>query len=112
MIHRLAASALGLVCVVAILFLVAFESRSVDFDGDWLYEDLTCGELASGYNFNVTMLAEVVRIHDECLAFSLSPADSGHGALHCALIKKEGVFVKEMANDIVAVYTAKRCGIE
>ncbi len=109
MIHRLAACAFGLVIVLAVLFLVVFESRSADFNNDWLLEDLTCEELMSGYNFNIQMLTDVIRIYNECQVFADSPADDGNGALHCALIKKEGEFIQGMVNDMVAVYNAKSC---
>ena len=109
MIHRLAVCALGLACALAVLFLVAFESRSADFDKDWLLEDLTCEELVSGYTYGVIMLNEIISIYNECQVYADSPADEGHGALHCALIRKEGKFVQGMVNDIADVFNA-RCG--
>lgn len=47
MIQRLAACALGLACVIAILFLVTFQSRGTDFDGEWRRDQLTCEEPVS-----------------------------------------------------------------
>ena len=109
MIYRFMACALGLACALAILFLVVFESRGADFNKDWLFEDLTCAELVAGYFTSTEMLTEVLRIHNECLEFIHSPADDGNGALACALIKKEGLFLQGMANDMVGVFEAKHC---
>jgi hypothetical protein len=107
MIPRLAACGFGLFFVLAILLLVAIRTSGADFDNDWLLEDLTCDELTSGYLFEVEVLKQVKAEWDNCRAFADSPADRGHGALHCALLRKEGEFVQGMANDIVAVFNAK-----
>ncbi len=112
MVHRLAACAFGLACTLVILVLVVADSRSADFDKDWLFEDLTCEELVVAYSGRMEILQQIVAAHNGCIAYSLSPADDGHGALHCALIKKDGEFVEGMANDIVAVFRAKKCGEE
>ncbi len=109
MIQRLMACGLGLACALAVLFLVVFESRSADFNKDWLYEDLTCEEVSSGGYFTFDMLSDVIRIYNECQVFALSPADAGYGVLHCALIKKEVLFLQGMVKDLVAVYDAKKC---
>jgi hypothetical protein len=107
MIHRLAACALGLAMVLAILFLVAFRSQSADFDSDWLLEDLTCEELVSAYAFEREVLDQVIESWHGCNAYADSPADAGHGALHCALIRKDGEFIQGMTNDIADVFNAK-----
>lgn len=107
MIRKLATAALGLVCVLAILFLVAFQSKGADFDSDWLLEDLTCEELVSAYSFNIEVLQQVIHSYNECLAYADSPADSGHGRLHCALIKLDGKFIEGLTNDLVNVFNAK-----
>ena len=98
---------LALVCVLAIAFLVAFQSRGADFEKDWLLEDLTCEELISGYNFEVEMLNQIIEAWHNCNAYADSPADTGHGELHCALIRKEGEFVQGVANDLAGVFNAK-----
>jgi hypothetical protein len=109
MIPRIAASALALVCVLAILFLVAFRSRGADFDGDWLYEELTCEELQSAYEFEREMLLQIVGSWDNCIDFyDCENCNNEHGALHCALIKKEGEFVQGMVNDIADVFNVKK----
>ncbi len=110
MIHRIMACGLGLACALAVLFMVVTESKSADFNKDWLYEDLMCEELSSGYNFSLQMLTDVIRIYNECQVFALSPADAGYGALHCALIKKEGLYIEGMVTDLQGVYIAKGCG--
>jgi hypothetical protein len=107
MIARLAACALGLACVIAILFVVVFQSRSADFDKDWLYEDLTCEELVEGYNFNLEVLQQIVQQYYQCLDYADSPADAGHGLLHCAFIRKHGEFVQGLTNDLANVFNAK-----
>ena len=107
MITRLGVCGLALVCVLAILFLVAFRSDAADFEGDWLYEDLTCEELVSGYEFEVEMLNQIKTLWLNCKAYADSPADTGHGELHCALLKKEGQFVQGVANDLAAVFNIK-----
>jgi hypothetical protein len=96
-------------CVLALL-LVVTTVRGADFESDWLYEDLTCAELASGYGYNVVVLKQLLFTHDNCLHYADSPADTGFGHLHCALLKKEGLFVQGVINDLVAVFKAKRCG--
>ncbi len=110
MIHRIAACALALVCVITILFIIALRTHAADFEKDWLLEDLTCEELVSGYNFDVVVMNDLMLEYDNCRNYADSLADSGFGALHCALLKKEGVFVSGMINDIVGVFAAKRCG--
>jgi hypothetical protein len=107
MVHRLAACALGLACVLAILFLVAMRSNSADFEKDWLLEDLTCEELVSGYEFSRENLDQIIVSWGNCKAYADSPADAGHGELHCALIRKEGEFVQGMVNDLADVFNAK-----
>jgi hypothetical protein len=106
MAQRLLACALGIVCVLSILFLVALRSNGADFDGDWLLEDLTCEELLSAYQFEVEMLFQIVDSHKGCLSY-YEGSDDVHGGLHCALIKKDGEFVQGMANDIADVFNAK-----
>jgi hypothetical protein len=93
--------------VLAILFLVAFRTSGADFDGDWLYEELTCEELVSAYEFEREMLDQIKVAWGGCLAYADSTADAGHGELHCALLRKEGVFVQGMVNDIADVFNAK-----
>jgi hypothetical protein len=111
MIQRLLACALGLACAIAILFLVVTQVRSADFDKDWLLEDLTCGELLSGYQFEVEILKEIITQYDNCLLFYKDAVPSPvHGDLHCALIKQEGMYVRGVVNDLVGVYRAKHCG--
>lgn len=107
MFSRLMACALGLACVLAILFIVAVKGKSADFDKDWLLEDLTCEELVSGYKFELEILSQIVESYNDCLAFYENSETSYHGDLHCALIKKEGLFVQGMANDIAGVFNAK-----
>lgn len=102
---------LMLACTLAILFLVAFQSKGADFDGDWLLKDLTCEELKSAYRFEVEILNALGGVWRACKDYAESPADKGHGKLHCALLKKEGEFVKGVANDIAMVYNIK-CGQE
>ena len=109
MIPRLAACALGLVCALAIMFLVVFQSRGADFDSDWLLEDLTCEELISGYRFEIEMMDQLKAAWDNCKAYAESPADTGQGELHCALIKKEGIYLQGVTKDLAAVYNIK-CG--
>jgi hypothetical protein len=106
MFHRLAACAFALIVVLAILFLVALRTESADFDGDWLLEDLTCGELLSAYQFEAEMLSQIVNSYSGCLSY-YEGSDDVHGGLHCALIKKDGEFVQGMANDIADVFNAK-----
>lgn len=107
MISRLASCGLALVCVLAILFLVAFQSRSADFNSDWLLEDLTCEELVAGYNFEVEMLQQIKESYDGCITYHQGSNSPPHGGVHCALLKKEGMFVEGLANDLAAVFNAK-----
>jgi hypothetical protein len=93
--------------VIAIVFLVALRSRTADFNGDWLLEDLTCEELVEAYGFELVVLDQLVDTYTGCLEYSNSPADAGFGRLHCELLRKEGEFVKGVANDIANVYNAK-----
>jgi hypothetical protein len=109
MAQRLLACALGIACVLAILFLVALQSRGADFDSDWLLEDLTCEELVEGYNFNLTLLQDVYAYWQGCIAYADSPADNGYGLLHCALIKQHGQFLQGQSNAIADVFNAKEC---
>ncbi len=109
MVSRLAACALGLACVLAILFMVAFRSESADFDSDWLYEDLTCEELVSAYLFEKVVLQQIKGSYNGCITYYQGVDIPLHGDLHCALIKKEGEFIQGMARDFVAVFNAKRC---
>jgi hypothetical protein len=87
--------------------MVVYESRSADFNGDWLLEDLTCEELISGYQFQVEHLNQIIQAWVNCKAYADSPADTGFGELHCALLRKQGEFVQGSANDIAAVFNAK-----
>jgi len=107
MIPRLAASAFGLIVVIAIVFLVALQSRGADYTGDWLLEDLTCAELQEAYSFGRVLLDQHIHTFNECLAYAQSPADAGYGLLHCAVLKKDGKFVQGLVNDIASVYNAK-----
>ena len=108
MITRLGAAGLALACVLAILFLVAFQSKGADFDKDWLLEDLTCEELQSAYVFEREMLGQIVESWHACNAFyDCVDCNNEHGALHCALIKKEGLFVRGIVNDIADVFNTK-----
>ena len=108
MIQRLMACGLGLACVIAILFLVAMQSRGADFSSDWRLDQLTCEELRSGYDFNVQILEDILNQYKECLAFYKDAVDSPkHGDLHCALIRKEGTYVKGFTNDIAGVFNTK-----
>jgi hypothetical protein len=110
MITRLGVAGLALACVLAILFLVAFEIRSANFDGDWLYEELTCEELRSAYHFNREVLDQIQESWHQCNAYyDCEDCNNKHGALHCALIRKEGVFVQGMVNDLAGVFNAKEC---
>ncbi|KKN92379.1 hypothetical protein LCGC14_0208700 [marine sediment metagenome] len=109
MISRVAACALGLACVLAILFIVALRSYGANFDSDWLYEDLTCEELVSAYQFEREVLLQIKDSYKDCFAYYKGVGIPLHGDLHCALIKKEGSFIQGMANDFVAVFNAKRC---
>jgi hypothetical protein len=102
---------------LAVLFIVAFESRGADFDSDWLLEDLTCEELVSGYNFEVEVLGQLVEEWRNCNAYVGLPGVSEDldiplvERVHCALLRKEGEFIQGMTNDIVAVHNAKpECG--
>jgi hypothetical protein len=101
------ATAFALIIVIAIVFLVALRSTGADFDGDWLVEDLTCGELVEAYSFGSVMLDQIIYAHNQCMDYANSPADAGFGRLHCELIEKEGRFVQGMVNDIVDVFNAK-----
>jgi hypothetical protein len=109
MVPRLAACALMLALALSVLFLVAFQARSVDFDKDWLYEDLTCEELVSAYEFESEMLGQIVESWHQCNAFyDCEDCNNQHGALHCALIRKEGEFVQGTVNDLADVFNAKK----
>lgn len=110
MIQRLLACALGLLCAGAVLLIVTSNSKAADFDKDWLFEDLTCEELVESYNNRVQILQQIIGAYNDCLSFADSPADTGHGALHCALIKKDGEFIAGMANDLADVFNARSCG--
>ena len=112
MIHRLITCGL----VVALLFtvllfvhLAAFSAKGADFEKDWLYEDLTCEEIASGYNYSVVTLTDILVAHNNCTAYADSPADTGFGELHCALLKQEGLFVQGQITALVGVFNIK-CG--
>jgi hypothetical protein len=107
MVTRLGAAGLALACFLAVLFLVAFQIRSADFEKDWLLEDLTCEELVSGYEFSRENLDQIIVSWGNCKAYADSPADAGHGKLHCALLRKEGEFVQGMVNDLADVFNAK-----
>jgi hypothetical protein len=107
MFHRLAASAFALIVVLAVLFLVTIRSNSADFDGDWLIEDLTCDELYEAYAFGRVVLKDTVEMYNNCRAYANSPADKGHGELHCAIIRKDGEFMQGLINDIANVFNAK-----
>jgi hypothetical protein len=109
MVSRLAACALGLACALAILFIVAVRSQGADFDSDWLYEDLTCEELVSAYRFEKEVLQQIIDSYNDCIAYYHEVEIPLHGDLHCALIKKEGLFIQGMASDFVAVFNAKGC---
>ncbi len=105
MLHRLA---LGFTVVLGILFLVAFECKGADFDGDWLYEELTCEELQSAYDFEREMLDQVIVAWHQCNAYyDCEDCNNEHGALHCSLIKKDGEFIQGVVNDIADVFNAK-----
>jgi hypothetical protein len=106
MITRLFVCAFAITCTLVALFF-ATQSGGADFSSDWLLEDLTCEELISGYHFEVEMLDQLKGAWQSCMTYSMSPADAGFGVLHCALLKKEGIFVQGMANDLAAVYNAK-----
>lgn len=107
MFPRLMASAFAIMIVIAIVFLVALRSRTANFDSDWLLEDLTCEELVEAYGFEYVVLTDLKLNHDQCLDYARSPADAGHGFLHCALLRQNAEFVKNMTNDIAAVFNAK-----
>jgi hypothetical protein len=107
MFHRLAACGFALIIVLAILFLVALRSDGADFDGDWLLEDLTCEELLSAYQYSVEEVASIQSYYEGCSDFYKGVEEHPHGLIHCALIKKNGMFVVGVVNDIVAVYEAK-----
>ena len=109
MISRVAACALGLACVLAILFIVAFRSYGANFDSDWLYEDLTCEELVSAHAFQREVVEQIATSYKDCIAYYQGVEVPPHGDLHCALIKKEGLFILGMAFDFKAVFNAKRC---
>ncbi len=112
MIQRLITCALGLAIALMALFflhLAASPAKGANFDKDWLLEDLTCKELISGYNFEIVVMNDIMLAYDNCRHYADSPADSGFGDLHCALLKKEGEFVEGMINAIVGVFDAKRC---
>ena len=104
---RLGVAALAVTCVWFILICVVDAANSTDFDGDWLLEDLTCAELTEAYGFSRVMLDQIIITHNGCMDYAASPADAGLGYLHCALIRKEGVFVQGMVNDIANVFNAK-----
>jgi hypothetical protein len=93
--------------VLAILFLVALRSDGADFDGDWLLEDLTCGELASAYQYAVEEVDSTRQHYDGCFDFYKDMEEHPHGLIHCALIKKQGEFIVGVVKDIVAVFNAK-----
>ena len=109
MVSRLAACALGLACVLAILFIVAVRSEGADFDSDWLYEDLTCEELVAAHTFQREVVEQIAASYKDCIAYYQGVAVPPHGDLHCALIKKEGFFILRMARDFRAVFNAKKC---
>jgi hypothetical protein len=96
--------------VLTILLLVVAQSKGADFDGDWRLDQLTCEELVSAYNFNLVNLQDLIISWKNCMIYADSEADTGHGLLHCALIKKEGKWLEGLTNDIVAVFNAKFCG--
>jgi hypothetical protein len=90
------------------VFFLVTESKGADFDGDWRLDQLTCEELASGYAFNVGILEEIHTQYRNCLLYYKDSVDSPpHGDLHCALIRKEGTYVRGLTNDIVAVFNTK-----
>jgi hypothetical protein len=103
---RLGVAALAVTCLWFILICVVDAANSADFDGDWLLEELTCEELREAYGFNLVVLDDLLSTYTNCVAYSQSPADTGHGELHCALLRKHGEFVQGQTNDIVNVYNA------
>ncbi len=107
MITRLLVCATAITCILTILFFVTNRSSSADFTGDWLLEDLTCEELISGYEFEVEMVDQIRESWEFCKAYAESPADAGHGLLHCALLKKEGMYVAGLGSAIADVYSIK-----
>ena len=105
MLHRLA---LGFTVVLGILFLVVFECKGADFDNDWLYEELTCEELRYAYTFEREMLDQTIQSWHQCNAYyDCEDCNSKHGALGCALIRKDGEFIQGVVNDIADVYNVK-----
>ena len=98
---------MAVTCIWFVLICVVDAANSKDFSGDWLYEDLTCEELVEAYGFSRVVLDDIIVTHNECMAYSNSPADAGHGKLHCALLRKQGEFVRDMTNDIANVFNAK-----
>ena len=112
MIHRLSVYVLGLAFVLGIMLLAAIRSPGADFDSDWLLEDLTCEELVTAYQFEVEVHNQIRESWHNCNAFyDCEDCNAKHGALHCALIKKEGEFIRGIINDLVAVHKIK-CALE
>ena len=108
MLYRLAAIAFGIWCLATIIMLVLIsESKGADFEGDWRLEQLTCDELVSGYKFGVATLEDIQRLYNDCNSYYKDRESPPHGGLHCAMIKKEGLYVMGMVNDMVNVYNIK-----
>ena len=102
---RLGLSALVLLCLVALLLMVATRGQALE---SILYEDLTCQELIWGYEFNRAVLDDMLQYHNGCLEFANSPASvNGKDLLACKFIREHGVFVQGIVNDIVNVYNIK-----
>ena len=107
MLKRLVVCGLAVLGLLGIVLLSAAPSPGTEFDGDWLYEDLTCEELQSAYFFEAEVLEQIVESYKQCLAFYAESPPEAHGDLHCALIKREGLFVESLVNDLVDVFNSK-----
>ena len=105
MIARLAACAFGALIVLAILALVVTSSKGEEII---IYEDLTCGQLMAGYEFNVNVLQDMIKYWDGCIDFANGPANADpHAMLRCDFIQEHATHVQGIANDIVAVFNIK-----
>ena len=106
---RLCVSALAILCLGAILLLVATQSRALE---SIIYEDLTCEELKHGYGFNKAVLSDLVSYYDGCVDYADSPASVGElDMLSCRFIREHATFVQGIVNDIASVYNIK-CAVK
>ena len=106
MITKLAVYLLAVLCLISIFARVSTSLETIQYD------ELTCEELIHSYQFNITVMRDMMEYYDGCLDYIDETLDGHeHGKLTCEFIKEHALFVQGIVNDVAAVYNIK-CAAE